>query len=52
VNYLWGGGGSSSFAGSMTAYVPPLLVSQESSGTVNISDFNTELTQEKTSFAI
>ena len=42
----------SSFAGSMTAHVPPLLVSQESSGTGNTSDFNPELVQEKTSFAI
>jgi len=38
--------------GSMTAHVPPVLVSQESSGTGNTSDFNPELAQEKASFAI
>jgi hypothetical protein len=36
----------------MTAPVPHLLVIQESSGTGNTSDFNPELAQEKTSFAI
>jgi len=35
----------------MTTHVLPLLVSQESSGTGNTSDFNPELAQEKT-FAI
>jgi hypothetical protein len=36
----------------MTAHVLPLLVSQESSATGNTSDFNPELAQEKTSFAM
>jgi hypothetical protein len=47
---VWGGGGGalSFFVGSMTAYVPSLLISQECSGTGNTS----ELVQEKTPFAI